>query len=433
MKIRKILTSEKSSLALAITCWLIYMIAYLTRNTYAASIVLLTGEGLLTTSMAGLISTCYFVSYGCGHLINGFLADRVSPVPMLGMGIVGTAVANLLMPAVIPSVPSMIVIWTANGFFESMLWSPILVLLSGVIAEKYRHTAVEAISASRPVGQILAYLVTAACSYFGAGIATPYLLAALCAVLTCVALVAVSVIAFSASDVRTISLEAPKATAADTAGKAASFAKGSLFKLLALSGTLIFMLPAILHGMLKDGVNTWVPTILRDSFNTSASLSTVLAVILPLTGLMGVLFANFLLGRKRLLGNHPLIGIIIMLMTAVPTALLLDTSAMSLVAGVACLCLISFLMEAYNHVFSVMMPARFAAVGKAATVSGIFNSLIYIGSAISTYAFGAVAERVGWHMTTLIWLIIALVSAVILAFSIKPWKRFNKQLGEMHG
>lgn len=421
MRQQKLLTSEKSSRALVITCWCIYMIAYLTRNTYAASIVHLTGEGLVTTSMAGLISTCYFVSYGCGHLINGILADRVSPVPMLGVGILGTAAANLLMPAVIPSVPAMIAVWTANGYFESMLWAPIFVLFSGVITERLRHIALATISSSRPVGQILAYLFTAACSHFGVGIAAPYVIAAGCAVLTCVALAVVARIAFSAPDIRTVQVQPTRSEA----GKPADTTH--LMKLLALSGAVIFMLPAVFHGMLKDGVNTWVPTILRDTFNASASLSTILAVILPLTGLFGVVFANFLLGRKALLGNHPLIGIIIMLLTAIPTALLLNTGSMTLVMGVICLCLICFLMEAYNQVFSTMMPAKFAAYGKGATVSGIFNSLIYVGSAISTYTFGAVAERVGWHMTTVLWLVLALASAVILALSIKPWMRFIAQ------
>lgn len=413
---RKILTSEKSSKILVITCWLIYMIAYLTRNTYAASIVHLTGEGLITTSMAGLVSTCYFISYGSGHLINGILADRVSPVPMLSIGIVGTAVANLLMPMVIPSVPAMIVIWTANGFFESMLWAPIVVLFSGVIAVKLRHSAMAAISSSRPTGQILAYLFSATFSYFGAGYAVSYVVAAVCALLTVVLLVVVSTAAFSAPDVQRVEVMPKEKKTADRSA--------SLFGLMATSGALIFLIPVVFHGMLKDGVNTWVPTILRDTFETSATLSTILAIILPLAGLAGVLFANFLLVRKSLVGNHPLIGIVIMLLTAIPTALLLGAKAMTLVVGVICLCLISFLMESFNHVFSVMMPAKFASYGKAATVSGIINSLIYIGSAISTYAFGAVAEQVGWSMTTLMWLALALSSALILAFAIKPWKRF---------
>ena len=98
-----------------ITCWLVYMVAYLTRNTYAASIVHLTGQGLLTPSLAGLISTCYFISYGSGHMINGFLADRIKPVTMLCIGITGTAVCNVLMPVVTPAVPAMAAVWLAKA------------------------------------------------------------------------------------------------------------------------------------------------------------------------------------------------------------------------------------------------------------------------------------------------------------------------------
>lgn len=424
MKTKKILTSMHSSRALMITCWLIYMIAYLTRNTYNASIVLLTGQGLLTTSMAGLVSTCYFVSYGCGHLINGILADRTRPVVMLGSGIMGTALANVLMPLVTPNLPLMLVVWTANGFFESMLWAPIFVLLSSVLTEKLRFTALSTISYSRPTGQILAYLFTAGCTYFGIGFKAPFLIAAACAVLSCVLLIIVAVRAFSASDVRVVEVEQKKKEKKDAPAKA----EISLGKLLLCSGALIFTVPVVFHGMLKDGVNTWVPTILRDSFGVDETLSTVLAIVLPLIALLGFTLANFLLKRKSLHENHPAIGIILMGVAAVPTLVLLGARGMSFIAGLVCLCCISLLMESFNHIYSTMMPAKFAYYGKAATVSGIMNSLIYIGSAISTYLFGLVAEWVGWNMTIFIWFCLALAGAGILALAIKPWKRFVKQM-----
>ena len=399
-----------------ITCWLVYMVAYLTRNTYAASIVHLTGQGLLTPSLAGLISTCYFISYGSGHMINGFLADRIKPVTMLGIGIVGTAVCNVLMPVVTPAVPAMAAVWLANGYFESMLWAPIVVLLSGRIEKGMRYRAMATIAYSRPTGQILAYLFTAACSYFGIGIKAPYLIAAVCAVATCVLLAVVSHSAFSAPN--TVEVEptvhkTPEAKRSD-----------SVLRLLLSSGAVIFLLPVVFHGMLKDGVATWVPTLLRDSFGADETLSTLLAVILPLTGLLGVSFANFLLRRKILKSNHAVIGIIIMLLTAVPVALLLNTRALPLVVAVVCLCAVSLLMESFNQVFSTLMPTCFASKGRAATVSGIINSLIYGGSAISIYVFGAIAEYIGWNIATAVWLGLALVSALLLAFSIKPWQEF---------
>ena len=415
MKTRKILNSEKSSRAVTVSCWFVYMVAYLTRNTYPASIVHLTSAGMLSQSAAGLISTCYFVMYGVGHLVNGFLADRISPVFMLVTGICGTAAANIAMTLVTPSALLMTVIWCLNGWFESMLWAPIVALLAGMIAPSMRRKAMQAISSSRCAGMISAYILTALCSFLSLGIFLPYVIAAVCAVITCVLLAAAVKRAFSAPDVTEIEIKTKKDGAKPGA---------SVLKPLAASGALIFALPAVFHGMLKDGVNTWVPSFLRDSFNTDESFSTLLAIAVPVAGLFGVVFGNFLLGRKKLKRNHATIGIIIMLITAVPTSLLLGAKYMPLIVGIVCLCLISLLMESFCHVFSVMMPTEFAVYGRASTVSGIFNSLIYAGSAVSTYVFGAVAEHIGWNMTVALWLTLALVSAVILIFSIKPWERF---------
>lgn len=416
MKTRRIITDERASYGIIVACWLVYMIAYLTRNTYPASIVHLTDGGLLTPSDAGLVSTVYFVCYSCGHLINGFLADRVSPLAMLFIGIGGTAAANLLMPMTIPIVPAMIAVWAANGYFESMLWAPIVAIQSGMIAPSLRYRAMEVISFANPVGMMIAYLLTALCTRFGGGIVLTYRIAAVLALATAVLLAAVSRCAIQKTTVETAISETPAPQAATD--------HPPLFKLLLIGGAMIFTVPVLFHGMLKDGVNTWVPSILRDTFRTSPSLSTALAILLPLSGLVGVAFANFLLRWKRLGHNHPRIGILIMLLMAIPLALLLQMKVLTLIGGALCLCLISMLISTNGHVFAVMMPTEFAVYHKASTVSGIFNTLIYAGSAISTYTFGVIAERAGWGVTIAVWLGLALGSAGILTFSVKPWRAF---------
>ena len=42
------------------------------------------------------------------------------------------------------------------------------------------------------------------------------------------------------------------------------------------------------------------------------------------------------------------------------------------------------------------LPKYFAGLGMVSTVSGLLNAFTYVGSAVSTYAFGAVAESSGW-------------------------------------
>ena len=104
MTAKRQITSKRAGWAIVFACWLVYTVAYFARNTYNASIVTLTGANLVSQSTAGLIGTCYFVCYGTGHLINGILADRISPVVMIVCGLCGTTACNLLMPTVTPVV-----------------------------------------------------------------------------------------------------------------------------------------------------------------------------------------------------------------------------------------------------------------------------------------------------------------------------------------
>ena len=417
MKPRKTLTNEKSSNYVFLACWIVYAVAYITRNTYSVTIVVLTGASLLTPTQAGLISTCYFASYGVGHLVNGILADRISPRFMMIFGITGTVAANLLMAALSPDFTAMIIIWTLNGFLEAMLWAPIVAILSGMIAEKRRLPSIANMCTSKPVGIIAAYLLSSACSYLGLPSAALYCAAAGIGALSCIVFVLTYHRAFSAPDV----IETEPEIKPETGGKKS----GSLIALLASAGAIVFVIPVIFHGMMNDGLLSWVPTIIRDSYETSDGFSTLLTVLLPLANLVGAVLANLAIGRlfKK---NHAAVGVLFMVLSTLPTVLFLDPSALPLAAGVVCLALISMLMAAFNHIFSTLVPAQFAPYGRASTVSGIINSLIYVGCAVSTYVFGSISERIGWGATVAVWLSLMAASALILVFAVKPWGRFLK-------
>ena len=168
---------------------------------------------------------------------------------------------------------------------------------------------------------------------------------------------------------------------------------------------------------------TWVPSLIKDTYQTSESLSTALAVILPLANLFGSITVNALF-RHVFRENQAATGACVMLLAAIPTAILIGTASIPLVAGIACLAVLSMLMSGFNYLFSTLLPSEFAVFGRTATVSGIFNSSIYAGSAISTYVFGAVAERFSWSATVALWLALTIASAAVLMIMIRPWRRF---------
>ena len=471
--------SLRASRAVLFACWLVYTIAYIARNTYSASIVTLTGAGMLSKEIAGVVGTCYFVCYGAGHLINGILADRVSPVAMIVAGLAGTTACNLIMPAVTPTVWAMIAVWSANGFLQAMLWSPIINILSMRIKREFRDRAMVIISTTVPVGTVLAYLTTSVCQKLGVGWRLPYFIAAGGAIAACAvfAAIAASTLGKKAAPESDPATDSPKPenepatdspkplrdrttdsrdipeseTATDspkplnnrttdsrdipendetTDSPLEKIPGGrSIVAFLAATGTLVFLVPVVFHGMLKDGILTWVPSMISETYGTSESFATLLTVGLPVANLFGSLISNALFIRvfRR---NHAAAGAFIMVLAAIPTALVINAGALPIAAGVACLCALSMLMSGVNYLFSTLLPTKFAAFGRTATVSGIFNSAIYLGSAISTYVFGAVAERFSWSATVALWLALTVASAVVLVIMIRPWRRFLDTLSD---
>lgn len=147
-------------------------------------------SGFLNATQLGLIGACLYWAYAVGKFVNGFLADHSNIKRFMATGLVVSAAANAVMGilgmngsgAGVTSAAmfvSFAIMWTLNGWSQSMGAAPAIVSLSRWFPLNIRGTFYGFFSASHNFGEGLSFvfvslLVSAAgwqWGFFGAAIA----------------------------------------------------------------------------------------------------------------------------------------------------------------------------------------------------------------------------------------------------------------------
>ena len=281
------LASAGQGRRLFLLSWVAYAAAYVGRYNYSAVMSAITAEGTLTLSAAGAVSTGYFVCYAAGQILCGILSQKASPFGMIPLGLVLSAGCNFGM-GVAPA-GAMPLLWAANGLFQAMVWPPIVRLFAECMPFEQQDSACVSINSTTPAGTLGAYALSAAAlalagwrmAFWACGV---LMLAA--AVLWTVGSAPLRRAAGSAS-----AKAAPESPAARKAGPGAA---RRMLPALFAAGLVWLVVPAMLHGGLKDGVTSWVPSMIQSNFGASPAFSAAVSMVLPLVNLTGAYLAGWL-------------------------------------------------------------------------------------------------------------------------------------------
>lgn len=379
--------------------------------------------GLFPKSEAGLIGTAFFVCYGVGQVFSGFLGDKVSPFLLIFLGMSGATLTNLAM-GFLDSFAALCVVWGLNGLLQSLIWSPLLWLFANVLPENQRQKACVNISTTFPLGTLTSYFLSMVVMQAW-GWQAAFIAAA-------VPLGAVTLLWLFGS-MRVRRQQERDSTEARAAAAAADVqpaplprapGKYTLGKLLALSGAVMMMLPIAIQGMLKDGVATWVPTMITETFSVDPSFAVSLSMLLPIASLLGGYAGSFV--NRRWLRNEIVTALVFYVFSLLGLIVLFLAGSRSIVVSIAMLALIVFAVHAINIMIITLVPVQFARYGKTSTMTGLLNATAYAGGAASTYGIGLFAERIGWSYTVLLWVALCVVALLLLLPVIRRWDRFKR-------
>ena len=396
-------------------CWLAYVTTYLGRLNYSACLMEISGTEGWSKGEAGLIATAFFTAYGLGQLVNGVIGDKLSPRIMVSCGLFCSGLVNLAFPA-IASPSAAAVLWGLNGFVQSMVWSPLIRLLSEWLPAEKRLKACVNMNGTVPVGTLAAYGMSAGLVYLASWKNVFYTSGT---VLIAMSLVFFLMVGRLEKTVRPVQEQAPLQK--DSAS--AQVVHGSFLRLVITCGIPLFCIAALMQGMLKDGVTTWIPTFLGENFNLASSAAILSTTVVPIVNLGGVYLADWL--NHRYFKNEVLAAACFFV-AGLAALVGLICAGSSAVLSLVLLAATTTCMMGINTLLVGMTPAYYVHWGLCSTISGILNSSVYLGSAASSYLNGVIVEHYGWGSIMRLWCVLAVVGLVMCLLNIRRWKKFRR-------
>lgn len=388
----------------AVFTWLftaVYMVSYITRTNYGAVISEIEKTSGISKAELSLALVGSFITYGAGQIISGVLGDKITPKKLICSGLITTIAMNLIMPFCFDAY-SMLGVWCVNGLAQAFMWPPMVKMMTDLFTEEDYNNTVVKVSWGASFGTIAVYLISPLLIKL-AGWRAVFFFAAACA-FTMLA-------AFNRFCPENKTKKKSKQEVKESRGLKALFAPFMIG----------IMLSIVLQGMLRDGVTTWMPSYIAETYNMSNIIAILTGVILPVFAVFSLTFA------KKLYANwfkNPIHCSGIFFAVGALSALgLVLTTGKGAVFSVVFSATLTGCMHGTNLMFVSMVPHFFEKYGNVSTVSGVLNSCTYVGSALSTYGIAVVSDTFGWNYSLIIWLCVAVIGTLVTLICVKPWRK----------
>lgn len=357
---------------------------------------------------AGLVSTMFFFAYGAGQIINGILCRKYNARFIITFSLLVSAAINLAV-FFLPSFFTLKYLWLLNGFSLSFLWAVLSTVLSRCLSDENLKKAVVIMSISTPAGTFLAYLLGA--------LFTKVNFFNLSFLVGAAALFAIGALWFFSYG---------KLTSGKTYGKSGEIAdkNGEMATAEVLHTdenysaekrnamiTLMFLgVFAVINNLVKDGLSTWMPSVLKEKYELSESGSIALSLALPFLSVFGAFVATRVNDKTK---NFVFTSVIFFAVSALLMPIIIWGDLGGFVLPLCVFALIALLMTAVNSVVTTMAPMYMRNFFFSGTLAGALNGCCYLGSTISSYGLGKIADDLSWNAVFII-IFAFCIAAVVL-------------------
>ncbi len=383
--------------------WATYGSFYLCRTNLSAALPGIESEfGYSKTDMASVLISLK-IAYGIGQLVNGQLAERVSPRLMLSIGMFASIALNLIFGAG-ASIWFFAFVWAMNGYSQSMGWTPTMKVAANWLPAAIRGRSIGLIGTGYMVGASMSYLLSGwAVDRWGwQG-----------------ALYAPSIVLFVSCVHMLVLLRVAPATGAETMVTQIERTRLPFCETLRLTLTnRDLWLLAVALGLLnacRYGYLDWGISLINEVQGGSVGKSAIKFAILPAGGILGSLGAGWLTDRWFGGRRAPVIcGMLVAL--ALLTLLFKTVVTSGTTATVVVLFFIGVTIYGPQVLLVGTAPTDLAKSGAVASAVGFVNFMGYMGASAGDWFTANVADSErGWDGVYWLWASWALVAAGCVA------------------
>lgn len=404
----KNLTNQKTGGAglLIFLGWLMYSTSYLGKVNFSANITQIMDFYGVTKAEAGVVPTFLFFSYGIGQVVNGLLCRRYNMKWMIFSGLLISGIVNLII-AVSSNFAIIKWLWLINGFSLSILWPTLVRLISETVSQKELAKSALILGTCVAAGTLIIYALSSVFALFN-NFKLAFYVAAICGILVSVVWVLLYKRAVNMAKEQSNKEDVKKPEEKATEEK---IEQTKNEKKIFFTSIYILCFCAIGVNLIKDGLSTWVPTILKEGYGITDSLSILLTLFLPVVSIFGNAFAIKMHKKIPDCVTHCFVFFSAM---ALFIGIIIGSMHIKQVLVVLVgLVTVAFFASSLNSLVTSIFPMFMRGRVNSGLFAGILNGFCYLGSTISSYGLGVIAENFGWIAVFMVLIAFCVVVALI--------------------
>ncbi|HTF98976.1 MAG TPA: MFS transporter [Nitrospirota bacterium] len=409
-----------------VTIWITYGTFYLCRANISFALPGLADEFGYSKTILGLLGTALFIMYSIGQFINGQLGDKFGARKLVFVGMIGSALLNIVF-SFSTAFTVLLVVWGLNGYFQSMGWAPQVKTMANWFTVAQRGKWMGLMGSCYQIGNAYSWLLA---SFLAAhyGWRSLFWVPAILLLISSIHFVIrlrnapeevglppieqLRKIAASepAEDSRLDATSAPVCKVTEDKHMGFAYTCKVCLTNPRIWGVSIafFCLDIIRYGFFY-----WAPVFLIEVQGASVSSAGVQIAVLPLAGSAGAIVCGWATGKFFNNRRAPVICLCLFGL-AIFSYLFYYAPEGAWIWSLVCLSILGFCTYG-AHVLMVGHAAQdFAGRKAAASASGFIDGFGYIGAAMTGVFTGWLVETYSWEVGFWYWIIAALVAAFVM-------------------